>query len=101
MFGVKRIIEFYGSSEGNVAFANLMNKDCTIGMTASKVALVEYDVHEDQIVRNAEGRCVEVAPGEPGLLLGHINENAVFEGLLRFGRKVRVGVVPFGGGRGD
>lgn len=79
-FGVKRVIEFYGSSEGNVAFANLMNKDQTIGMTASRVALVEYDIDDDQIVRNADGRCVEVAPGEPGLLLGHINPNAAFEG---------------------
>ncbi|MEC8821871.1 MAG: AMP-binding protein, partial [Pseudomonadota bacterium] len=28
-FGIKRVAEFYGASEGNVAFANLMNKDCT------------------------------------------------------------------------
>ena len=79
-FGLKRITEFYGASEGNVAFANLLNKDCTIGMTASKVALVRYDVDADEIVRDAAGHCVEVAQGEPGLLLGHINPHAVFEG---------------------
>ena len=79
-FGLKRISEFYGASEGNVAFANLLNKDCTIGMTASRVALVKYDIHEDQIVKDANGRCIEVPVGEPGLLLGHINEQAVFEG---------------------
>ena len=43
-FGVKRISEFYGASEGNVAFANLLNKDKTVGMTASEVALVQYDL---------------------------------------------------------
>ena len=79
-FGMKRISEFYGASEGNVAFANLLNKDCTVGMTASRVALVQYDVHDDEIVKTPEGRCIEVPAGDPGLLLGHINEEAVFEG---------------------
>ncbi|MDE0659591.1 MAG: long-chain-acyl-CoA synthetase [Gammaproteobacteria bacterium] len=79
-FGLKRITEFYGASEGNVAFANLLNKDRTIGMTSAKIALVDYDVDADEIVRDADGRCVEVEPGEPGLVLGHINPNAAFEG---------------------
>jgi citronellyl-CoA synthetase len=79
-YGIKRISEFYGASEGNVAFANLLNKDCTIGMTSAKVALVRYDVDADEIVTDEQGRCVEVQPGEPGLLLGHISEQAVFEG---------------------
>jgi citronellyl-CoA synthetase len=79
-FGVKRITEFYGASEGNVAFANLLNKDCTVGMTSVRHALVRYDVARDEIIRDANGRCIEVQPGEPGLLLGHINEEAVFEG---------------------
>jgi citronellyl-CoA synthetase len=79
-YGMDRIVEIYGSSEGNVAFANLLNKDCTVGMTASPVAIVQYDVHNDEIVRDANGRCIEVAPGEPGLLLGKITEETVFEG---------------------
>ena len=79
-FGIKRITEFYGASEGNVAFANLLNKDCTIGMTSSRIALVRYDVDTDEIARDAEGHCIPAAKGEPGLLLGHINPNAAFEG---------------------
>jgi citronellyl-CoA synthetase len=79
-FGIKRVSEFYGASEGNVAFANLLNKDCTVGMTSARVALVKYDVDADEIVKADDGRCIEVTPGEPGLLLGHINEEAVFEG---------------------
>ncbi len=79
-FGLKRITEFYGSSEGNVAFANVLNKDCTVGMTSARIALVEYDVAADEIVKDAAGYCIEVQPGTPGLLLGHINEEAVFEG---------------------
>jgi len=79
-FGIKRIAEFYGASEGNVAFANLLNKDSTVGMTASRHELVRYDVDADEIVRDASGRCIAVPRGEPGLLLGHINPDAVFEG---------------------
>jgi len=37
-------------------------------------------VHNDEIVRNDKGFCIEVEPGEPGLLLGKITENTVFEG---------------------
>ena len=79
-FGVKRISEFYGASEGNVAFANLLNKDKTIGMTASEIALVRYDVSADEILKDEDDRCIAVERGEPGLLLAQINEAAAFEG---------------------
>lgn len=79
-FGIERITEFYGASEGNAAFMNLLNKDRTIGLTVNKVALVEYDVYRDEIVRNAEGFCQPVKSGQPGLLIAQITENQVFEG---------------------
>ncbi len=79
-YGIERISEFYGSSEGNVSFANLMNKDQTIGMTANSIALVRYDVDAEEIVRDAQGLAIEVAPGEPGLLLGEITAESAFEG---------------------
>lgn len=79
-FGIKRITEFYGASEGNVAFANILNKDCTVGLTASKVALVSYDPESAEVVRNEKGRCTEVEAGEPGLCIGYISPNSAFEG---------------------
>ena len=79
-FGIDRVTEFYGASEGNVAFANILNKDCTVGLTASKVALVRYDPDSAEVVRGEDGRCVEVDDGEPGLCIGHINPNSSFEG---------------------
>lgn len=79
-FGIKRIAEFYGASEGNVAFANLLNKQLTIGTTTQKIALVRYDVDEDQIIRDENGHCIEATKGEPGLLLAEINDQQVFEG---------------------
>ena len=79
-YGVDQVCEFYGSSEGNISFANLFNKDCTVGMTSSEVALVKYDVDADEIIRDAQGHCIEVAEGEPGLLLGKITASTRFEG---------------------
>ena len=79
-YGIKRIAEFYGSSEGNIAFLNMLNKDCTVGTTSLPLALVKYDVDADEIARDAQGRCIKVADGEPGLLLGQITKNTTFEG---------------------
>ena len=79
-FEVKRICEIYGSSEGNVTFLNLLNKDRTIGTTSVEVALVKYDVNEDAIVRDDAGLCELAKPGEPGLLLGKITDITPFDG---------------------
>lgn len=79
-FGIKRITEFYAASEGNVSFANVLNKDRTIGMTSAKIALLKYDVQADELVRDNNGYCSEVEEGEAGLCVGHINPNAQFEG---------------------
>lgn len=79
-FGVERICEIYGSSEGNVTFVNLLNKDKTIGASISQVALVQYDTENDVIVRDNDGRCIEVQFGAPGLLVAKIGPNAEFDG---------------------
>jgi citronellyl-CoA synthetase len=79
-FGINRVSEFYGSSEGNVGFVNLLNKDCTVGATSLPVALVKYDVDADEIVRDRKGHCIKVASGQPGLLLGKITPMTAFEG---------------------
>jgi citronellyl-CoA synthetase len=79
-FGISRVAEFYGASEGNVGFVNLLNKDCTVGTTTFPVALVKYDVDADEILRDRRGHCIKVAKGEPGLLVSKITETTAFEG---------------------
>jgi len=79
-FGIQRIAEFYGSSEGNVGFINMLNKDCTVGTTTIPLALVKYDVDADEILRDNREHCIKVADGEPGLLLGKITKYTEFEG---------------------
>ena len=79
-FGVSRVCEIYGSSEGNVSFMNLLNKDRTIGFPSSEVVLVRYDNEEDEILRNESGACVQASAGEPGLLLAKISSKTRFDG---------------------
>ncbi len=79
-FGIKRIAEFYSASEGNAAFANVLDKEGTIGLTSNEVALVQYDVLEDEIVRAEDGRCTRVSDGDAGLCIAKISEKARFEG---------------------
>ena len=79
-FNVERIIEIYGASEGNALFMNLLNKDETIGMTNARVALFEYDVAEDKLVRDTQSKFIEVDEGQPGLLLVEIGPDAIYNG---------------------
>jgi citronellyl-CoA synthetase len=79
-FGIERVTEFYGSSEGNMAMANLLNRDCTIGTTVLPHALVQYDVDNDEVIRDSKGRCIKAERGKPGLLLGKITKVTEFEG---------------------
>jgi citronellyl-CoA synthetase len=79
-FDIERIGEFYGASEGNGGFANIFNKNCTVGLGVAPVKLVKYDVAADEIIRDSQGLCVEVSEGEPGLLLIEITEKSQFEG---------------------
>jgi len=79
-FGVDRIIEIYGASEGNALFMNLFNKDKTIGMTSADTALLEYDVAEDSILKHDDGRCKKIINHDPGLLVIKISSNSPFTG---------------------
>jgi citronellyl-CoA synthetase len=79
-FGIDKVFEIYGASEGNSGFVNAFNKDRTIGFSIATVALLRYDTDEDALVRGADGLCEEVPKGEPGLLLIEIAADARFDG---------------------
>jgi citronellyl-CoA synthetase len=79
-FNIERIGEFYGASEGNSGFANVFNKTCTVGLSSAPAKLVAYDVALDEILRDANGFCREVNPGETGLLLIEVTTASKFEG---------------------
>jgi len=79
-FGIPRVMEFYGSSEGNIAFTNLLNFEKTVGMSPLPYAIVKYDRETDTPYRNSAGYMTKVRKGEAGLLIGHITEKAPFHG---------------------
>jgi len=79
-FQIPNIYEFYGASEGNTTFMNFFNRDKTIGASIIPPTLVQYDVAKDEIVRDENGFCKKVEPGEPGLLLGPITKSTEFVG---------------------
>ena len=79
-FGVNKVMEFYGSSEGNIGFLNLFNHDCTVGCTSVPFAIVKYDIEQDEPVRYSDGFMRKVSKGESGLLLGEITDKTPFDG---------------------
>jgi citronellyl-CoA synthetase len=79
-FGIDRVCEFYGASEGNVSFINAFNKDKTIGYCPGNIILVEYDIVNDEIVLDENGKLIQVQPGQPGLLLAEIDDRFRFDG---------------------
>jgi citronellyl-CoA synthetase len=79
-FGIEEVYEFYAASEGNIAFVNLLNADCTVGLCPAPYALVKYDVDRDEPVRGADGNMIRVGRGEVGLLIAEVSERYAFDG---------------------
>ena len=82
-FGIDRVHEFYGASEGNSAFVNIFNFDKTCGWSpgSNKTwAVVEYDIAEDEVIRTPDGSMKKMAVGETGLLIMKVNEQYPFDG---------------------
>lgn len=79
-FDIPEVYEFYGASEGNVAFINLLNLDCTIGFCPLPYAIVQYDLDKDEPIRDSEGHFIKVGKGETGLLLGQVTKKTPFDG---------------------
>ena len=79
-FGVERICEIYGASEGACMFMNGLNKDKTIGMTNATVVLLKYDVANDELIKNDNGFCIEAENEMPGLLAVKISPDSPYNG---------------------
>lgn len=75
-FGIARIVEMYGATEGNIALINLRGRVGSVGRAHPfqhhRYKLARYDVERGELVRGRDGFLVECGVGEPGELLGQI-----------------------------
>lgn len=76
-FGITRIVEMYGMTEGNVSLMNLNGPVGSVGRAHPfqhhKVKLARYDFDRGELVCGPDGSLVECAVGEPGELVGVID----------------------------
>ncbi len=74
-FGIDRVGEFYAATEGNAETANVFNLSGTVGpLLPWKMKLARWDTDRDELVRGSNGFAIVPASGEPGVLLGKIDD---------------------------
>src|SRR5205809_967537 len=83
-FGIARVIEMYGATEGNVALHNADGRVGSVGkphpMLEDTVRLGRFDLARGELVRGPDGFCIPCAPGEPGELLGRVGGAMEYDG---------------------
>ena len=83
-FQIDTISEFYGATEGNIAYINQHNRIGSVGrslmLPVPKAVLVKFDLHTGEPIRNSRGFCTVVGENKPGLLIGPIHKRAEFPG---------------------
>jgi fatty-acyl-CoA synthase len=81
-FAIPQVLEFYGSTEGNVS---MFNFDGTLGAIGRmpkylrgffNIRLVKFDIATETPVRGANGFCIETDVNEPGECVGAIRGDA-------------------------
>ncbi|ESQ86837.1 long-chain-acyl-CoA synthetase [Asticcacaulis benevestitus] len=81
-FRIKDVLEFYGSTEGNVSLFNLDGHSGAIARVPKflkksfNVRLVRFDVESEIPDRQSNGLCYECKPGEIGEAIGQIAGDA-------------------------
>jgi len=79
-FGIERVGEIYGATEAFAGFQNILNFDCTCGYNSRTWAIVEYDIMEDEVIRDEDGFMKKVGVGEEGLLIVPVLDDITFFG---------------------
>jgi acyl-CoA synthetase (AMP-forming)/AMP-acid ligase II len=79
-FGIKRVAEFYGATEGNCITVNFANVVGSVGPALPGMVLAKWSEAEESFERDAAGFCIRPKLGEPGILLGKIAGRRAFDG---------------------
>uniref|UniRef100_A0A673XM01 Arachidonate--CoA ligase n=1 Tax=Salmo trutta TaxID=8032 RepID=A0A673XM01_SALTR len=93
-FNVLQIAEFYGATECNCSLGNFDNMTGACGFNSQilpfiyPIRLVKVDEETMELIRGPDGVCIPCGPGEPGQLVGRINQK---DPLRRFDGYVNEG----------
>jgi fatty-acyl-CoA synthase len=77
-FKLPKIVEFYGSTEGNVSMFNFDSKPGAVGRIPKwaervfVVKIVKFNFETEQPLRDERGFCIECGPNEVGEVIGEI-----------------------------
>jgi fatty-acyl-CoA synthase len=81
-FHIPEILEFYGSTEGNVSMFNFDGREGAIGRAPKwlrkrfNVRLVQFDLETETPIRGINGLCIEAGSGQIGECIGQIGGDA-------------------------
>ncbi|XP_053209869.1 long-chain fatty acid transport protein 4-like isoform X2 [Panonychus citri] len=85
-FNVKRVVEFYGSTEGSSSLINFTGKVGAIGFLSMIVpkflvrifyplTIIKVNVETGEPIRGEDGLCQNVGPGDVGMIIAKIKQN--------------------------
>jgi fatty-acyl-CoA synthase len=81
-FRIPDILEFYGSTEGNVSIFNFDGREGAVGRVPKwlrrrfNIRVIQFDVEGEKPIRGANGFCIESGPGQVGECVGKIGGDA-------------------------
>ena len=85
-FGIEKIIEFYGATEGNMALINFEGKVGAVGQLPHLIRkligieILRFDIEKEDVVRGPDGSCIAAEFGEAGEAIVKISKTSRFEG---------------------
>ncbi len=79
-FGIGRVAEFYGATEGNCITINVAGPVGSVGKRLPGMVLARWDAAAGALARCPDGWLVRALPGEAGVLLGRIRGASRFDG---------------------
>ncbi|KAM4604400.1 long-chain fatty acid transport protein 1-like isoform 1-T2 [Polymixia lowei] len=80
-FRIRQVGEFYGATECNCSLINIDGKVGACGFSSRimpgfyPVTLVRVQEESMELLRDAQGLCIPSLPGEPGVIVGCINQS--------------------------